>query len=192
MNRTPHALLHWSHDEHMDRHNVLEVFEDEQSARAKTKAVLEGLEKKGCFHYRQYKNDGANRRMDMYDRSRWSLKRTWPSIVTDHKKVQRTEVSLFPIEEVFNDRTHKWTHPRWIAYNHYEDDARSLLDDIDAKLLIGSAALKRCEFDQLTSEFSDAVRQSFHEIDEYRKTVFAVGDICLSLYPAMHTSIEWT
>ena len=159
------------------------VFESPQEARNKAVALVKALEKDEYFHYRNYKNHDitSKRMLHVYSRSRWGMKK-----VIDDENKPCYDIRILPVEQCFDPSKNKWVDPRWMLYNHVEDDYRFVLDDIDAKLLVASAAMESSEYSDfkvLDMKWTEQVNMGFKCIDEYCKGLVSNDQVVLSLFP---------
>ncbi len=167
-------------------HRSYQVFNDEKSARVYAKDLIKKLEYKGYFHFRNYANENcsSDKRIDIYSRTRWALK---SSERNEDGPRMCYEIFIMPVDECFDVKDNKWSDPSWLFYNHVADDWRFVYDDIDAKLLVGSAAMENShdygDFKVLDMEWTESVNMAFQTIDSKSVGLVSNGDVVLSLFP---------
>lgn len=178
-------IPHTASDEWMF-HRTYQVFNDEKSARVYATDLIKKLEYKGYFHFRNYVDEQhpSFRRLDIYSRTRWALK---TSELHHDGPPMSYEIFILPVDECFDVKDNKWSDPAWLFYNHVADDWRFVYDDIDAKLLVGSAAMENSngygDFKVLDMEWTESVNLAFRCIDSKQVGLVSNGDVVLSLFP---------
>lgn len=159
------------------------VFSSESEARAKATSCIKVLEHEGYFHYRNYKDQDVppQRKLDLFTRSRWGLKK---NITEDDKPC--IDIRIIPIEQCFDPCRNEWVDPRWMLYNHVDEDYRLVLDDIDAKLIVAASAMQHSdlsEFKVLDMKWSEQVNLAFKCIEKNDKGLVCNDEVVLSLFP---------
>ena len=164
-------------------HRECFIARSESEARAKAVSLVKDLEHEGYHHYRNYKDQELppQRTLGVYSRSRWGLKK----VVNDEEK-PCYDIRILPIDECFDHLTNKWIPPRWMLYNHVEEDHRFVLTDLDTKLLVAAAAMESsdfCDFRVLDMKWTEEVNLAFRCIEKNAKGLVSNDEIILSLFP---------
>lgn len=144
---------------------------------------VQELERKGFVHYRTYANRGENRRMNIYDRTRWGMKLVEHDL--DEKPVCR-DIRMIPVEEMYDSRRNRWCEPDWMLYDHVAETATFYRGVVDLKLLIAHTAMEQrnhAEFKVLEFDWTDVVNNVFRTIDSNSLGLICQDGIKWSLFP---------
>jgi len=180
----PHVVLNLAplKDETWMFHRQYNVTGSREEARELAIKLVKEMEAQGFFHYRNYRNQAARRKVNIYDRTRWGLKR----INRDEDTFSMSDVMIVPIEEMYDREKNAWVLPEWMLYDHQDGHFEFVLNTFDLKLMVAHKSMEQrdhSEFKVLDMEWSEVVNNAFKTLDCNVKGLMCLDDVKWSMFP---------
>lgn len=163
-------------------HRQYNVVMGRANARAMAVKLVKEMESQGFFHYRNYRNEAARRKVEKYDRTRWGLKR----INRDDDSFEMADISVIAVEQMYDRAKDAWEYPEWMLYDHDTGHHEFVLNTLDLKLMVAHKSMEQrdhSEFKVLDMEWSTVVNNAFKTLDANMKGLVCEDDVKWSMFP---------
>ncbi len=153
-----------------------------EGAHALAVKLVKEMESQGFFHYRNYRNEAARRKVSKYDRTRWGLKR----INREDDSFEMADISVIAVDEMYDREKEAWAYPDWMLYDHNTGDHKFIMNTVDLKLMVAHKSMAQrdhSEFKVLDMEWTTVVNNAFKTLDSNVRGLVCLDDVNWSMFP---------